>query len=85
MSEGLRAIRVRCQKPGCQERTTLELRHLEEIGRRAGVVLDPGAGMVASFMVMIGGWGYSVDDRGVLYAVCPGDGAAIRLSPEANG
>jgi hypothetical protein len=86
MSRALRAIRIRCQRPGCQVRTTLALGHLDEIGRRAGVSrIDSASGTAASMMLMIAGWGYSVDPDGVLYGVCPADTAGIRISPEAGG
>jgi hypothetical protein len=82
----VRAIRVRCQKPGCDQRTTLGVHHLLAFDETGPVGRDAQGWVVAS-MVEIGGWAFGLDQEGVLYGICPADAAiySLKKGPPGSG
>ena len=78
----LHSIRIHCQRPDCPERTQLPIGRLPIIGARTGIARTRD-NSVSSLMVMFDDWAYGTDPDGVLYALCPRDAAASKISPEA--
>lgn len=69
------AVRLHCQRPGCDEKMIVPLTAVNDAEMKSGWTSVSADGEINARTVLLpeSGWGLCVDDKGILYAVCPAD------------